>query len=241
MRSSVFEKLLLVFCLEISSFLFEDWCKTSSDNFITLFCLVNQKAMMRKVMHHSEEIYLFVLINKLTTHFISEPPQCHRHLYFLYLELLLSSFAVHFFYSWEIDPGLCLWKRRKICSNFWFGWIICWTRWWGLPKSDPTMMRTEITLRSNTLPLMVLFSNPPFLEWHELPNPMHWETVPLHLDELSCEVAVFQLLFFVSYLLLPSNDDSAFLMEPVLPSCLYICILMQFCLLSCLSLVWLVL
>jgi hypothetical protein len=57
------------------------------------------------------------------------------------------------------------------------------------------------------------------------------------LDELSCEVAVFQLLFFVSYLLLPSNDDSAFvvylLMEPVLPSCLYICILMQFCLLSC--------
>ena len=30
-------------------------------------------AMMRKVMHHSEEIYLFVLINKLTTHFNSEP------------------------------------------------------------------------------------------------------------------------------------------------------------------------
>jgi hypothetical protein len=24
------------------------------------------------------------------------------------------------------------------------------TRWWGLPISDPTMMRTEITLRSNT-------------------------------------------------------------------------------------------
>jgi hypothetical protein len=84
-------------------------------------------------------------------------------LYFLYLELLLSSFAVHFFYSWEIDPGLCLWKRRKICSNFWFGWIICWTRWWGLPKSDPTMMRTEFTLRSNTFAADGSFSSPPYI------------------------------------------------------------------------------
>jgi hypothetical protein len=83
---------------------------------IAMCCLLNEKAMMRKVMHHSEEIYLFVLINKLTTHLISEPPLSHRILYFLGLPdlklLLLPLF----------------WKRKKranILSPLWRDLSLC--------------------------------------------------------------------------------------------------------------------
>ena len=57
---------------------------------------------MRKVMHHSEEIYLFVLINKLTTHFISEPPHANRIMYFLGLpDLVRGYFRCRFLVFFE--------------------------------------------------------------------------------------------------------------------------------------------
>ena len=47
---------------------------------------------MRKVMHHSEEINLFVLINKLITHFTSEPPDGYSHFYVLDLPYCVIGF-----------------------------------------------------------------------------------------------------------------------------------------------------
>ena len=93
---------------------------------MTLCFLLKQKAMMRKVMHHSEEIHLFVLINKLTTHFTSEPP-------------LGTYFCMSSLFAFHVIDG-----------SYQFGEIMYRTRWWGLPKCNPTMMRTEISLRSNT-------------------------------------------------------------------------------------------
>ena len=89
-----------------------------------------QKAMMRKVMHHSEEIYLFVLIHKLTTHFTSEPLHGYRLRYFLELSNLVTGLLLLLileklfracspleFFFWEKGSFKILWTGWKLAQN----------------------------------------------------------------------------------------------------------------------------
>lgn len=114
---------------------------------------------MRKVMHHSEEICLFVLISKLITHFISEPPHGYQ------LLSLASLWFVFFCYSPLIY--FCLGSSFLVQLFVGLEEIIDRTRWWGLPIGDPTLMRTEFTLRSKTFAAdgsIFPFSSPPILK-----------------------------------------------------------------------------